>query len=85
MKKKIKVKNKINLKSEKRFNTKENFQCFYTRVILSDSVYRKDGNYYLKVFLEIFIYNFFLFGSSSLSIRNSFGISVSGNIRKALS
>ena len=47
------------LKAEKRFNTKESFQCFYVPVILFDSVYRKDGNYYPKVFLEKRIYNFF--------------------------
>ena len=47
------------LKAEKRFNTKESFQCFYIPVILFDSVYRKDGNYYPKVFLEKCIYNFF--------------------------
>ena len=47
------------LKAEKRFNTKESFQCFYIPVILFDSVYRKDGNYYPKVFLEKRIYNFF--------------------------
>ena len=28
------------LKAEKRFNTKENFQCFYVPVILFDSIYR---------------------------------------------
>ena len=41
--------NKQYLKAEKRFNTKESFQCFYIPVILFDSVYRKDGNYYPKV------------------------------------
>ena len=51
--------NKQYLKAEKRFNTKESFQCFYIPVILFDSVYRKDGNYYPKVFLEKRIYNFF--------------------------
>ena len=39
------------LKTEKRFNTKESFQCFYTLVILFDAVNRKDGYYYPKVFL----------------------------------
>ena len=39
-------------------NTKESLQCFYIRVILIDSVYRKDKNYYPKVFLEKYIYNF---------------------------
>ena len=42
----------------KKMNTKESFQCFYIRVILIDSVYRKDKNYYPKVFLEKYIYNF---------------------------
>ena len=32
--------------------TKGGFQYFYTPVILIDSVYRKDKNYYSKVFLE---------------------------------
>ena len=44
--------NKKYLKAEKRFNAKESFQCFYVPVILFDSVYRKDRNYYLEVFLE---------------------------------
>ena len=39
------------LKARKRFNTKENFQCLYIRVILFDSVYRKDGNNYPKLVL----------------------------------
>ena len=52
--------NKKYLKAKKRFNTKESFQCFYIPVILFDSVYRKDGIYYPKVFLEKFIHNFFL-------------------------
>ena len=51
--------NKKYLKAEKRFNTKESFQYFYIPVILFDSVYRKDGNYYLKVLFEKFIYDFF--------------------------
>ena len=51
--------NRKYLKAEKRFNTKERFQCFYIPVILFDSVYRKDGKYYRKVFLEKFILNFF--------------------------
>ena len=42
---------------KKTFNTKESFQFFYRKVmlvpvILIDSVYRKDENYYPKVFLE---------------------------------
>ena len=51
--------NKKYLKAEKRFNTKESFQCFYIPVMLFDSVYRKDGNYYLNVFLEKCIHNIF--------------------------
>ena len=51
--------NKKYLKAEKRFNTKESFQCFYIPVILFDSVYRKDRKYYPKVLLEKFIHNFF--------------------------
>ena len=43
-------------------NTKESFQCFYILVILFDSVYRKDGNYYPKVFLEKFIRFITFFG-----------------------
>ena len=35
-----------------KINTKESFQCFYAPVILIDSIYRKDENYYLKVLLE---------------------------------
>ena len=31
----------------------------YTSILLFDLVYRKDGNYYLKVFEEKFINNFF--------------------------
>ena len=68
------------VKAEKRFNTKEIFQCFYIPVILIDLVYRKDGNYYPKVFLEKIIHNFFWrsiinfvfwgFGSSSRNIRH---------------
>ena len=51
--------NKKYLKAEKRFNTKESFQWFYIPVILFNSVYRKDGNHYPKVFLEKIIHNFF--------------------------
>ena len=53
------INNKKNLKAGKRFDTKESFQCFYIPVILSNSVYIKDGNYYLKMFLEEFIRNIF--------------------------
>ena len=51
--------NKKYLKVKKSFNTKESFQCFSIPVILFDSVYKKDGNYYPKEFLEKFIHNFF--------------------------
>ena len=51
--------NKNYLEAGKRFNTKETFQYFYIPVILFDSVYRKDGNYYSKAFLEKFIINLF--------------------------
>ena len=46
------------LKDETQFNRKESFQCFYMPVILFDSVYRKDWNYYLKVLLEELIHTF---------------------------
>ena len=45
--------NKFYLKSEIRFNTIESFQRLYTPVILTDSVYRKNRNYYSKVILDI--------------------------------
>ena len=51
--------NKKYLKAENRFNTKESFQCFYVPVILFDSVYKKDKNYYSNAFLEKFIHNIF--------------------------
>ena len=41
------------------FNTEECFYCFYTPLILTDSVYRKGENYYSKVCLEKFINNLF--------------------------
>ena len=85
------IKNKFNseliyhkkyLKAEKKFDTKESFQCLYIPVILIDLFYRKDENYYLKVFLEKFIHNFFWrsirnfgfwgFGSSLLKHKKSF-------------
>ena len=58
-----KVSNKVTKKAEKKkkkkkINTKEIFQCFYIPVILIDSVYRKDENYYPQVFLEKFINSF---------------------------
>ena len=42
--------NKKYLKVLKRFNTEENFQCFYMPVILFNSFYRKNGNCCAKVF-----------------------------------
>ena len=49
--------NKKYLKAEKKsynekFNTKECSQCIHISVILIDSVYIKDRNYYPQVFLE---------------------------------
>ena len=61
--------NKKYLKAERKFNTKESFQCFYMLVILIDSVYRKDENYYPQVFLEKFIHNFFLRNIGNLGFR----------------
>ena len=40
------------LKVGKKANTKEDFQCLYAPLILIDSIYKKDGNYYPKVFLQ---------------------------------
>ena len=54
-----KIFNKKYLKAEKRFSTKESLKSFYVQVILFDLVYRKDGNYYPKVFLENLIIAFF--------------------------
>ena len=54
------INDKIYVKAEKRFNTIESFHSFYIPVILFDSVYRKDGNYYPKVFLEKFTHKFIL-------------------------
>ena len=56
--------NKKYLKAEKRFNTKES----YIPVILFDSVYKKEGNHYPKMFLEKILRNF-----SWRNIRN-FGL-----------
>ena len=47
---------KFCLKAKKRFNTKKSFLCLYAPVILIDSIYRKNGNYYPKVFSDIEIY-----------------------------
>ena len=46
------VYNKKYIKRENKINTNESLQCFYIPVMLIDSVYRKDENYYPKVFLE---------------------------------
>ena len=46
--------NKKYLNAEKRFNTRESFQCFYIPVILLDSVYRKDRNYYPTIIQKYF-------------------------------
>ena len=62
------VYNKKYLKAEKNINAKEILQCFYIPVILIDSVYKKDEQYYPKVFLEKVIHNVFW-----RSIRN-FGL-----------
>ena len=35
-----------------KINTKGELQCLYTPVLLTNSIYRKDENYYPKVFLE---------------------------------
>ena len=39
-----------------KINAKESPQCIYISVMLIDSVYRKDKNYYLQVFLEKYKY-----------------------------
>ena len=47
------VKNIWKLKKiNKQINTKGGSQCLYAPVILIDSIYGKDENYYPKVFLE---------------------------------
>ena len=43
---------------QKKINMKEGFQCVCLPVILINSVYRKDKNYYSQVFLEN--YNFII-------------------------
>ena len=53
------IHNKSYLNAEKRFNAKERFQCFYKSVILFDSIFRKDGNHYVKVLFEKHIQNVF--------------------------
>ena len=37
---------------KKKKKKKGGFQCSYATVILFDSIYTKDGNYYPKVYLE---------------------------------
>ena len=43
------------LKAERK-NTKGGFHCLYAPIILIDSIYRKDENYYPKVFLQKFCF-----------------------------
>ena len=43
---------KISKSLKEKVNTKWSFQYLYAPVILIDSIYRKDENYYPKVFLE---------------------------------
>ena len=50
--------NKKYPKTGKRFIAKERFQCFCILLLLFYSVYTKDGNYHLKVFLEKIVHNF---------------------------
>ena len=45
------------IKSENKINTKEGFQYFYISVILIDSVYIKDENYYSKLFIQKYNFN----------------------------
>ena len=49
--------NKKYLKAEKKINTKEGFHRICKRVILIDSVYKENENYYPKVFLEKYNFN----------------------------
>ena len=61
------IDSKIYLKAKKEINTKGGFQCLYAPIILPDSTYRKDENYYLKVSLEkyYFIEDIQIFCSNS--------------------
>ena len=43
----------LNLKKIIQKNTKKSFQCLCTPVILINSIYRKNKNYYPIVFLDI--------------------------------
>ena len=45
-----------NWQQKNKINAKEGFQCLYTTVLLIDSVYKKDENFYPRVGLEK--YNF---------------------------
>ena len=56
IKKKISSKLVCNKKYQK-MNPKEDFQCFYARVILIYSIYRKNENYYPKVLLGKYNFN----------------------------
>ena len=48
---------KSKIKSYKgKINTKEGSHCIYTSVILIDSAYRKNKNYYSKMFIEKYKY-----------------------------
>ena len=55
------IKNKFNkeliyckkyLKAEKKTHTKGGLNCLYATIILIDSIYKKDENYYPEVFSE---------------------------------
>ena len=48
--------NKKYLKAEKRFNAKEGLFLYTSNICL---IYRKNRNYYSKVFLEKFVHNYF--------------------------
>ena len=44
--------NKKYVKAEKKIKTKKGYHCICKRVLLIDSVYKKNENDYPKVFLE---------------------------------
>ena len=48
----ILIYNKRYLNAEKKKNTKGGFQCLYGPMILIDSIYGKDENYYPEVFFK---------------------------------
>ena len=58
---------KKDLKAGKKLNPEGGFQCLYALIILIDSIYRKDKNYYHKVFLQkyYFIEDIEIFCSNS--------------------